>query len=196
MSMVAVVLAVVLGVALVGAPRAHAQDPAGAGGVAPPPGYVIGAGDQLRVVFWGEQNMSAEVAVRPDGMISLPLLNDVTASGLTPDELRVRVAERAAPFVDVPVTVVVVQINSRNVFITGEISSPGPYPINQPTSVMQLIAQAGGLLEWADEDSIVILRNDALGNPIAIQFNYNDVVRRRNLRQNIQLQPGDTVVVP
>lgn len=165
-------------------------------GVQPPPGYVIGPNDVLSVVFWRDQDMSAEVSVRPDGKISLPLINEVDAAGLTPDQLRDRVAQAASRYIaDPTVSIVVKQINSRTVFITGEVNKPGAYPLMAPTTVMQLISLSGGLREFAKEKDIVILRNTENGQT-AIPFNYKDVVNRKRLEQNILLQPGDTVVVP
>jgi polysaccharide biosynthesis/export protein len=165
-------------------------------GVPTPPDYVIGPEDVLTVVFWREKDLSADAAVRPDGMISLPLLNDVQASGLTPEELRVQLTEAAAKYVTDPtVTVVVKEIHSRKVFITGMVAKPGPYPLTAPTTVMQLLAMAGGVHEFADSKNISILRVHN-GRQIAIRFNYRDVSRRRNLQQNIELLPGDTIVVP
>ena len=165
-------------------------------GVATPPGYVIGPDDALTVVFWREKELSADVVVRPDGMISLPLLNDVKAEGLTPEQLRVSLTSAAAKFVEEPtVTVVVKAINSRKVFITGQVSKPGPYPLGGPTTVLQLIAMAGGIAEYADKKEITILRNEN-GRQIALPFNYKDVMKGKKLQQNIELKAGDTVVVP
>jgi polysaccharide export outer membrane protein len=169
---------------------------AGQPGVTAPPGYAIGADDVLTIVFWREKEMSGDVVVRPDGKISLPLVNDIQATGLTPDQLRASVTEAAKRFVEEPsVTVVVKQINSRKVFITGQVGKPGSYPLSGPTTVLQLLAMAGGLLEYADSENVVVLRTEN-GEPLSFSFNYNDVVRRRNLKQNIELRPGDTVVVP
>jgi polysaccharide export outer membrane protein len=184
-----------------GAPAAPA--PAGApgppaipAGVVPPPGYVIGPEDALSVVFWREKDMSTEAAVRPDGMITVPLLNDIHAAGLTPDQLRERIQTAAAKFVEDPtVTVVVKAINSRKVFITGLVSKPGQYPLAGPTSVMQLIAMAGGLQEYANSKKILIMRTEG-GEQVAKPFNYQDVLNRKNLKQNIDLLPGDTVIIP
>ena len=185
-------------------PPAAGQPPAADGtpppealtGVPTPPGYVIGPNDVLSVLFWRDQDMSAEVSVRPDGRISLPLINEVEAAGLTPDQLRDRVAQAAARYISDPtVSIVVKQINSRTVFITGEVNKPGAYPLMAPTTVMQLISLSGGLREFAKEKDIVILRNSEKGQT-AIPFNYKDVVNRRRLDQNIVLKPGDTVVVP
>lgn len=164
--------------------------------VTPPPDFVIGPDDVLTIVFWREKDLSTEVAVRPDGRISLPLLNDIEAAGLTPDQLRVRLAQAADKYIENPtVTVVVKQINSRKVFITGQVSKPGPYPLTGPTTVVQLIAMAGGVLEYADDENITIMRTEN-GHPVARRFNYDQVKKRKRLEQNIALKPGDTVIVP
>ena len=178
---------------------AAAKPPAGVTvptGVTPPADYVIGPDDILTIVFFREKDMTADVAVRPDGMISLPLLNDVQASGLTPEQLRVKITEASAKFFEDPtVTVVVKAINSRKVFITGMVSKQGPYPLAAPTTVLQLISMAGGLLEYADEKNIRILRIEN-GKPVTFIFNYKDVSKGKNLQQNIELKPGDTIIVP
>ena len=162
----------------------------------PPADYVVGAGDVLGVVFWRERELTADVVVRPDGKISLPLMNDVEVAGLTPDQVRERVVGRAKEFVEDPnATVIVKQINSRWVYVTGQVGKPGPYPLTGPTTVLQLIATAGGVLEYADTKNIIVMRNEN-GKPSYFRFNYKDVVRQRNLKQNIALKPGDTVVVP
>jgi polysaccharide biosynthesis/export protein len=167
-----------------------------AGAITPPPGYVIGADDVLAVLFWREKDLSGDVAVRPDGKITLPLLNDVDAVGITPDQLRDRITEAARKYVEDPnVTVVVKAINSRKVFIQGNIAKAGPYPLMAPTTVMQLIATAGGVQEFAKSDQIMILRT-VNGQPAAIKFNYKEVSKGKRLAQNIELQPGDTVIVP
>lgn len=161
-----------------------------------PPDYVIGADDVLTIVFWREKDMSGDVTVRPDGRITLPLINEVVAAGLTPEELRREVTTAADKLMEEPtVSVVVKEIRSRKVFITGQVSKPGPYPLTGPTTVMQLIATAGGVLEYADEKNISIMRTEN-GRAVSLRFNYNDVKRRRNLGQNIALKPGDTIVVP
>jgi len=191
--------ALVLGLA---AATPYAQSPATAAAptsavaLAPPSDYVIGPDDQLSVVFWHDKELSAEVIVRPDGKISLPLLNDVQASGLTPEQLRVNVTEAAKRFVEDPTaSIVVKQINSRKVFITGEVEKPGTYPLTGPTTVLQLIATAGGVKEYADKEKIVVLRSED-GRQVGYRFNYKEVVQQKNPKQNITLKPGDTVVVP
>ena len=168
----------------------------GAGAAAVPADYVIGPEDVLSVVYWRDKDMSGDVSVRPDGKISLPLLNDVQAAGLTPAQLRERLIEASkAYFEDPNLTVVVKSMNSRKVFITGEVNKPGPYPLAGPTTVMQLISMAGGLRDYADSKKIMILRTEN-GRPMGYAFNYKEVAARKNLRQNIELKSGDTVIVP
>jgi polysaccharide biosynthesis/export protein len=159
-----------------------------------PADFVIGPEDVLSIVFWRDKEMSTEVTVRPDGKISLPLLNEVQAAGLTPAALRAHLYEESKRFFGNPsVTVIVNHINSRKVFITGQVVKPGSYVIAAPTTVLQLIAMAGGLKDFADAKNIMIVRQER-GRTSSYRFNYKEF--RRNLRQNIELKPGDTVVVP
>jgi polysaccharide biosynthesis/export protein len=161
-----------------------------------PSDYVIGPDDVLTIFFWREKDLSGDVSVRPDGRISLPLINDVEASGLTPEQLRVRLTAAADKYIEEPtVTVVVKQINSRKVFITGQIAKPGAYAMMGPTTVLQLITMAGGVQEYADDKHIQILRTQN-GRPISLRFNYDEVKKGKKLEQNIALIPGDTVIVP
>jgi len=165
-------------------------------GVPLPPGYVIGADDVLTIVFWKDKDMSSDVAVRPDGKVTLPLVNDIDAAGKTPDELRTAITEAASRFVEEPtVSVVVKQINSRRVFITGMVGKSGAYPISAPTTILQLISMAGGLNEFAHTKNIIVNRIEH-GQQVAIRFNYDEVRKGKNLKQNIELRPGDTVIVP
>jgi polysaccharide biosynthesis/export protein len=180
----------------------HAQDrPTSYAPVVPPntavpKGYTIGPEDVLGVHFWRDQEMSGEVTVRPDGMITLPLVGDIRAAGLSPELLKNEIEKAASRLITEPsVTVAVKQINSLKVFITGEVTKPGPYPLTGPRTVMQLIAVAGGLLEYADKDNIVVLRT-VNGQQKSYKFRYSDVSRGKGLEQNIELLPGDTVVVP
>ena len=161
-----------------------------------PPGFVIGTEDVLTIVYWKDKDMTTDAQVRPDGRIALPLLNDVHAVGLTPEQLREKLTEESKKYMEDPnITVVVRQINSRKVFITGEVNKPGPYPLTSQTSVMQLLAMAGGLREYANSKKIVIMRTEN-GKQISLMFNYKDVIAGKNLKQNVELKPGDTVVVP
>ena len=161
-----------------------------------PPGYVIGADDVLAIVYWKDKDMSAEARVRPDGRIALPLINEVHAAGLTPEELQKKITEESKKYMeDANITIVVREINSRKLFITGEVNKPGVYPLTSPTTVMQLISLAGGLREYANSKNITIMRSEG-GKQVSLKFNYKEVATGKNLRQNIELKPGDTVVVP
>jgi len=161
-----------------------------------PPGYVIGTDDVLSIVYWKDKDMSSDAQVRPDGRIALPLINEIVAAGLTPEQLREKLTEESKKYMeDANITVVVRQINSRRVFITGEVNKPGPYPLTATTSVMQLIAMAGGLREYANSKKIIIMRTES-GRAISLPFNYRDVTTGKRLEQNVELKPGDTVVVP
>ena len=176
-----------------GPPPATAAVPVG---IKPPDDYVIGADDVLTVLFWRDKDMSSDAIVRPDGKITLPLINEVQAAGLTPDQLRERVVVEAGRFIEDPSpTIIVKTINSRKVFITGEVEKPGPYMLTAPTTVMQLIATAGGLREYAHQKDLVIMRMDS-GRQVTFPFDYASVSKRKKLHQNIFLKPGDTVVVP
>jgi polysaccharide export outer membrane protein len=164
--------------------------------VATPADYMIGSDDVLTIYIWREKDLSGDVVVRPDGKITLPLINDIQAAGLTPEQLRGNVSAAAGRFVQDPrVTVAVKQINSRKVYITGQVGKPAPYPLLGPMTVLQLIATAGGLLEYADAGNIVVMRTED-GRPVGYRFNYDEVRNQRNLKQNLELKPGDTVIVP
>ena len=192
----ALVLALMASLAAADAASVRAQDrPAGTEAAA---NYVIGPDDVLSVVFWRDKDLTSDVVVRPDGKISLPLLNDIQAGGLTPAQLREVVNTEARRFVEDPtVTVIVKQIKSRKMFITGQVDKPGLYPLGGPTTVLQLIAMAGGLKEFADARRILIMRNDgAARRQVGFPFNYDEVRTGKNLEQNIELKPGDTVIVP
>jgi polysaccharide export outer membrane protein len=161
-----------------------------------PAGYVIGAEDVLSILFWRDKDMSADVVVRPDGKISLPLVNDVDAAGLTPDQLRERLTQVASKFIPDPsLAVVVKEIHSRKVFITGNVGKPGAYALSGDMNVVQLIALAGGLAEYADAKNIVVMRSGA-GGQQSFKVNYKDVVKQKNVQQNISLKSGDTVIIP
>jgi polysaccharide biosynthesis/export protein len=175
---------------------ASAVAPAAAAATPSADEYVIGPDDVLSISFWGEKDLTADVTVRPDGKVTVPLLNDIAASGRTPEQLRDAIQQAARAYLEDPTpTVVVKEIKSRRVFITGQVEKPGPYPLNDRLTVLQLIAVAGGLKEFADGKGITIMRN-VNGRVAALPFNYRDVIRRKHLDQNVELRPGDTVVVP
>jgi polysaccharide export outer membrane protein len=165
-------------------------------GVEVPAGFVIGPEDVLVVVIWGEKEMSGEVTVRPDGKVTLPLIKDVQAAGYTPEQLTDVVAKAASKFVSNPnVTVVVKAINSRKVFIIGQVAKPGSFLLTGDMTVLELIARAGDILEYAKGKNIVVVRKEQ-GRTQTFKFNYNDVLKGRRPEQNILLKPGDTVIVP
>lgn len=161
-----------------------------------PANYVIGPEDVLGIVFWRETEISGDVTVRPDGRITLPLIGEIQAEGQRPEALRDQIQTAAGKYMaDANVSVVVRQVNSRKIFITGKVTNPGTFPLVGPRNVMQLIALAGGLTEYADAKNITIMRNEN-GQLRSFKFNYKDVAKGKKLEQNITLQPGDTVVVP
>jgi polysaccharide biosynthesis/export protein len=165
-------------------------------GVSTPTGYVVGADDLLSIRFWGDPQLSSDVVVRPDGKISIPLLNDVQAAGLTPVQLGESLEKAASKYVTAPTaTVIVREIRSRKIFVIGQgIAKQGIVPLNTEMTVLQAIASAGGLLEYAQKDDITILRNEN-GQEKRYKFNYNDFTKGKNLKQNILLQPNDTILV-
>lgn len=166
-------------------------------GVTLPKDYVIGVEDVLSVVFWSAtaKDLSAEVLVRPDGKISLPILNDVPAAGMTPEQLAAAISKVATKFVrDASATVIVKAVHSRKVYVVGEVARPGPFPLGSEMNVLQVIGEAGGFLEHAKKGDVVIVRREN-GQERRYKFNYNDVVRGKNLQQNIRLLPGDTILV-
>lgn len=160
-----------------------------------PPQYIVGEGDLLRVSVWKEAEISQNVAVRPDGMISLPLISDVRVSGLTPEQIQQMVTDKLKNVLTNPqVTVTVLEVRSKEVYITGEVGKPGAYQAIAPINVLQLIARAGGLSEFANRKAIYIFR--ASDPKTRLRFNYKEVISGHKPEQNIILQPGDTVVVP
>ncbi len=158
--------------------------------------YQIGAGDVLTIQVWREPSLSGQFTVRPDGRITFPLLNDIKAAGLTPLELKAKLEKGLSKFISTPVVTVGVQeVNSKNVYVLGKVNTPGKYPLTTDTTVLQAIAEAGGLAEWAQGDDIVILRKEN-GKQIKLEFDYDEVSKGKHLEQNITLKPGDTIVVP
>jgi polysaccharide export outer membrane protein len=159
--------------------------------------FVIGLEDILSVFVWREPDLSVkEVTVRPDGKITIPLINDIQAAGLTADQLQERITEQLKDFVASPsVTVVVVKVMSQKVSIVGEVAQPGVYPLGGPMTVLELLARAGGLREYAKKKDFAIVRQEG-GRSIRYKFNYKDVSEGKNLQQNIALKNGDIVIVP
>jgi len=160
------------------------------------PNYVIGPEDELIISVWKEPDISRNVPVRPDGKISLPLLNDVQAEGLTAMELSNVITEGLKKYITSPqVTVSISEINSRRVYVTGEVTRPGAFPLLPNMTVLQALTSAGGFTQFARTKKIYVLRSES-GKPAKHPFNYNDVVKGNRQEDNIVLQPGDTIVVP
>jgi len=158
--------------------------------------YIIGPEDMLNVNVWKEAEMSGTVPVRPDGKISLPLLNDVQAAGLTATQLAAQVTDKLKKYLEQPrVTVVVTQVNSRRYFVLGEVTRAGAFPLLPNMTVLQALSSAGGFTLFANAKNIYVLRVEN-GKQNKLPFNYRDVVKGRNAEQNILLKPGDTIVVP
>lgn len=160
-----------------------------------PSDYVIGADDTLHISVWKEPDLSETLPVRPDGKISMPLLNDIVAAGLTPLQLKDSITEKLKKYISDPrVTVVVTAMNSRRIFVTGEVVHSGPMPLLPHMTVLQALAEAG-FTQFANPKAIYVLRTDE-GKQEKLPFNYREVVKGHNQEQNILLKPGDTVVVP
>jgi polysaccharide export outer membrane protein len=158
--------------------------------------YVIGPEDVLNINVWKEADMSGSVPVRPDGKITLALIGDVQASGLTPPQLTQALTGKIKKYVDDPhVTVTVMATNSRRIYVLGEVGHPGAMPLLPEMTVLQAISAAGGITPYAKAKNIYVLRNEN-GAQTRLPFNYKSVLAGRNPEQNIVLKLGDTIVVP
>jgi len=159
--------------------------------------YVIGVADDLDVSVWKDPELSAKgVPVRPDGKIQLPLLGDVAAQGLTPSQLAANITDRLRKYMSDPrVNVNVSAINSRRYYILGEVNHTGVFPLLNDMTVLQALSTAGGLTPYAKTKKIYVLRN-VNGTQETHPFNYKEVVKGRQMEQNIVLKPGDTIMVP
>ena len=160
------------------------------------PTYRIGAEDMLDISVWKEPDVSRAVPVRPDGRISLPLINDVQAAGLTPQQLAASVTEKLRKYLNDPqVTVIVTAMNSQRVFVVGEVLRAGAFPLLPGMTVLQALSSAGGFTTFADVKKIHVVRLHD-GKHAELPFNYREVLKGDNPEQNIRLEPGDTIVVP
>jgi polysaccharide export outer membrane protein len=158
--------------------------------------YKIGPQDVLRIDVWKEPEISRTIPVRPDGKISLPLMNDVQAAGRTAMELGTLIREGLTKYINSPqVTVTVTEINSRRIYVTGEVMRPGAQPLLPNMTALQALTSAGGFTQFARTKSIYILRTEG-GQQVKHPFNYKAVLDGRHPEDNIQLQPGDVIVVP
>lgn len=173
------------------AAAAHGQPPEPAD-----EGYAVQPGDVLFISVWQEDNLNQEVLVRPDGGFSFPLVGNIDASGKTVEQLRSQLTNELGRFVPDPsITVLVREINGNKVYVIGHVEQPGEFVVNPQVDVMQALSLAGGTTTFASVDDIFVLRR-ASGRQQKLAFDYNDVVRGRNLEQNVLLQSGDVVVVP
>lgn len=159
-------------------------------------GYKIGPQDVLRIDVWREDQLTRTVPVRPDGKITLPLLNDIQAAGLTPMELGGVIRDELKKYLTNPqVTVSVSEINSRRIYVNGEVNKSGAYQLLPHMTVLQALSGSGGFTPFARIKNIYVLRTEN-GKPVRIPFNYKEAIAGKSPEQNIELQAGDVVVVP
>ena len=160
------------------------------------PGFILGPDDVLEISAWKDDSLTKKVVVRPDGKISFPLIGDIKAQGKTVEELQRVIEKKIQVFVpDIPVSVVIVTVRSPRVYVVGKVSTPGKYIMVEKMRVMQVLSMAGGMTPFADKDDILIIRN-LNGQQKTFKFNYTQAAKGKNLDQNIELNPGDTIVVP
>ena len=157
-----------------------------------PKSYKIGPEDIIEARVWREPEVSSIVQVRPDGKITMPLINDVEAAGLPPEQLKANLVQALSAYYNKPEVFVVIRaVQSKKFHIVGEVNRTGTFPLVVPTTVLEAITNAGGFREFANSKKITILRNGKL-----LKFNYNDVIKGKKMEQNILLEPGDYIVVP
>jgi polysaccharide export outer membrane protein len=194
--------AVAIAVLGAGAPRVSGQESSAAAApqkdaaAAPRDEFAIGADDVIGLLVWGEKEFTGDLIVRPDGFITVPLLNDVEAAGKTPSQLKATLEELLKAYIKAPnVTVTVKQINSRKVSITGKVFKAGSYPLRTPMRTLDLIALAGGLTPAADARHLSLLRTEG-GVRVYLPIDYADLSRGIRVWQDIVLRPGDVLIVP
>lgn len=162
----------------------------------PVPGYRIGAEDVLQISVFSNEALSRTVPVRPDGMISLPLLNDVKAAGLTPMELRESLMKKLVEFVPSPeIAVIVTEVRSFMISVMGQVSKPGRYDLRSSATVVDALAMAGGFKEFASRSRVAVLRTEG-GKQRKLAFDYDKLSSPNNPQENFALRPGDIVMVP
>jgi polysaccharide biosynthesis/export protein len=163
---------------------------------ADPANYVIGPEDMLSIVVWKNEALSRTIPVRPDGLISMPLLHDVKAAGLTPVQLRESIAKKLSEFIPSPeVSVIVTDVKSFKVSVMGEVAKPGRYELKSQTTVLDVVAAAGGFTAFSSRSKIVVIRTNGKKTE-RIPFNYNRVISAGGEDENFYLQPNDIVLVP
>ncbi len=162
--------------------------------------YLIGPEDVLEIAVWKNQDLSKTVIVLPDGMISLPLIGDVRAAGLTPYQLKMVITEKLKNYQQTAVVSVIVQeLNSYKIFVLGEVNSPGTYPLKSRITLLQAIALAGGFTQFASKNKIVVVRGNTGNNDDdkKIKISFKDIVNiKKNSDSNLVLRSGDTIFVP
>jgi polysaccharide biosynthesis/export protein len=178
------------------APKALPPPEAQSSGSGVPADYIIGADDTLHITVWKEPDMSVSLPVRPDGKISIPLLDDVQAAGMTPMQLGTSITNKLKKYIADPrVTVVVTAMNSQRIYVLGEVVHSGPMALLPHMTVLQALSSAG-FTQFANLKAIYLLRVQDGGQQIKLPFNYKDAIKGRGAQQNIVLKPGDTLVVP
>ncbi len=168
--------------------------PAGAAFAQSPQAFHLGPSDEIEISVWLEPNLSSTVIVRPDGLISLPLIGSVEVAGKTPEEVEIELQERFRAFLSDPIVVVIVRgFNNSQVSVLGEVRSPGRYSLQQPLSILDAIATAGGFSDYADIDNVIVLRPDETGIQ-RMRVNIKDILEKAN-EELLMLLPGDIVYV-
>lgn len=176
---------------------ANTADDSAHSGKAHDSSFIIGVDDVLAINVWKEADLSRTIPVRTDGKISLPLVGEVQAAGRTPLQLEQEITNKLRSYMTDPeVSVMVQQINSEKINVLGQVVKPGAYPLSTASTVMDAIAAANGLKDFAKKKSIYVLRKNGSGGEDRFPFNYSDYIKGKNTTQNIKLEPHDTVVVP
>ena len=158
--------------------------------------YVIGAEDVLYIHVWKDETLSKTVSVRTDGKISIPLIDEIKAAGLTPLQLKEKLTEKLKEYLDVPtVTVIVMEANSFKVYVSGQVKTPGVLRLRSETSLAQAVSMVGGFTDWAKQSKIIIIRKEN-GKEKRFTVNYKKIIQGKDLNSNILLKPGDTIIVP
>jgi polysaccharide export outer membrane protein len=159
--------------------------------------YIIGPSDVLAINVWKDTELTRTVTVRPDGKISLPLVGELPVSGLTALTVQRLIAQRLREYISTPqVTVIVQEVKSQTYVIVGKVAKPGSYELGKPTTILEAIATAGGLLDFAKASKINIIRRRDGGPSETLHFDYKKAIKGKNPEQNVELKSGDTIVVP
>ena len=157
--------------------------------------YLIDKGDVLEINVWKEQELTRTLKVRADGKISLPLVDDIQAAGRTPLELKSSIRKELSAYIEVPQVTVIVQEQSGQYYLIGEVASTGAFPLQKDLTVIQALAQAGGFTEWADKDSILLIRREQ-GQEKRIKVDYDAIVSGKSVDKNLLIKANDTIIVP